>query len=42
MKILMLPLNLLQRHNQNSMMAKPSAQQMNVLAAKSINTVLKR
>ena len=42
MKILMFPLNLIQRHNQISMMAKLLAQQLNVLAAKSNTTLLKR
>ena len=42
MKILMFPLNLIQRHNQISMMAKLLAQQMKVLVAKSKTTLLKR
>ena len=42
MKILMFPLNLIQRHNQISMMAKPLVQQLNVLAVKSNTTPLKR
>ena len=41
MKILTFPLNLIQRHNQISMMAKLLAQQLNVLAAKSNTTLLK-
>ena len=42
MKILTFLLNLIQRHNQISMMAKLLAQQLNVLAAKSNTTLLKR
>ena len=42
MKILMFPLNLIQRHNQISMMAKLLVQQLNVLAAKSNITPLRR
>ena len=42
MKILMFLLNLIQRHNKISMMAKLLAQQLKVLAAKSNTTLLKR
>ena len=42
MKVLTFPLNLIQRHNQISMMAKLLAQQLNVLAAKSNTTLLNR
>ena len=42
MKILMFPLNLIQRHNQISMMAKLLAQLLNVPAAKSNTTLLER
>ena len=42
MKILTFLLNLIQRHNRISMMAKLLAQQLNVLADKSNTTLLKR
>ena len=42
MKILMFPLNLMYRHNQISMMARPLVQQLNTLAVKSNTTLLKR
>ena len=42
MKILMFPLDLVRRHNQNSMMAELLAQQLKAQAAKLNTTVLKR